>query len=437
MAGQHDFIANTSNYAVLFMHSALAHIFRDTALFLNSKSALGANNKYLLSVRYHWPHQLLLIVMEAVVLVDWKHELSLHVLIPLYLETTIKHNLPSLQKPAAAVRTSFTFNKNTSTKLCKNVSLLHLAALHGWMDIVANLASMSDCKIQCRDDKKQTPLHYAACGGSLPVVDYLISEQHCDPNSREEKGSTAFSYACEEGHMNIVQYLSGHGGDPALSNKKGDMPIHIACLAGHLSIVKYLINVLKCDPNSKGFQGCTPLHHVCGNDHMDIIKYLIIKQCCDPTFIDSNGMTPLHHASLSGHTAVVRWLLQDERVHVLNKDKFGRTPINCAELHRDRSIELLKLFRKILRSWENHPIHLLLKSVLTGNSGAGKSTLAHGIIEEGVSFLQCTMQMYSYSNWLKVSHSVKPLTAGIVSHTIHNKKVNNMILFDLAMTFID
>ena len=42
------------------------------------------------------------------------------------------------------------------------------------------------------------------------------------------------------------------------------------------------------------------------------------------------------------------------------------------------------------------------------------------------------MQMYSYSNWLKVSHSVKPLTAGIVSHTIHNKKVNNMILFDLA-----
>ena len=181
-------------------------------------------------------------------------------------------------------------------------------------------------------------VHYAACGGSLPVVDYLISEQHCDPNSREEKGSTAFSYACEEGHMNIVQYLSGHGGDPALSNKKGDMPIHIACLAGHLSIVKYLINVLKCDPNSKGFQGCTPLHHVCGNDHMDIIKYLIIKQCCDPTFIDSNGMTPLpYHASLSGHTAVVRWLLQDERVHVLNKDKFGRTPINCAELHRDRS----------------------------------------------------------------------------------------------------
>ena len=73
--------------------------------------------------------------------------------------------LPSLQQHAAAVRTSYTFtdSKFVFTKQCTNVSLL-LAALHDWMDIVGNLVSMSDCDIQCRDDKEYTPLHYAAYG---------------------------------------------------------------------------------------------------------------------------------------------------------------------------------------------------------------------------------------------------------------------------------
>ena len=50
--------------------------------------------------------------------------------------------LPSLHQPAA-VRTSYTFTlSDASTKLCTNVSLLHLAALHGWLDIVTNLVNL-------------------------------------------------------------------------------------------------------------------------------------------------------------------------------------------------------------------------------------------------------------------------------------------------------
>ena len=52
--------------------------------------------------------------------------------------------LPSLHQPAA-VRTPYTFTfSDASVKLCENVSLLHLAALHGWMDIVTNLVTMYD-----------------------------------------------------------------------------------------------------------------------------------------------------------------------------------------------------------------------------------------------------------------------------------------------------
>ena len=80
-----------------------------------------------------------------------------------------------LQQPAA-VQTSHVLLQLDLA--CTNVSLLHLAALHGWMYIVVSLVWEYDCSSQCCDSRGQTPLHYAAVGGSLPVVQYLITEQH-------------------------------------------------------------------------------------------------------------------------------------------------------------------------------------------------------------------------------------------------------------------
>ena len=333
--------------------------------------------------------------------------------------------LPSLHQPAA-VRTSYTFTLvDDTTNLCENVSLLHLAALHGWMDIVTNLVNMYESDTQCRDDKKNTPLHYAALGGSLPVVKYLITEQHCDPNSRGEYGRAPLHCACDNGHMDIIKYLiTEQNCDPAVPDNDGDMPIHIACLGGHLNVVMYLITGMKCNPKSPGYEGRTPLHYSCEKGHMDIIKYLITEQDCDPTVLENNGMTPLHYASYFGHTSVVQWLLQDGRVDPFSVDKFGHTPVNCAE-KSDSRFELLKLFQPLLDSHKTHPIHLLTKAVLTGNSGAGKSSLAQGIIELDVEkgFIQRIR---------KKPVSVEQLTAGIISHRIENKKVENLNLFDLA-----
>ena len=466
--------------------------------------------------------------------------------------------LPSLHQPAA-VRTSYTFtSSNASSKLCENVSLLNLAALHGWMDIVTNLVNMYESDCECQDNRELAPLHYAALGGRLPVVKYLITQQHCDPNSRGEwgltplhcgcgkghldiikylifeqdcdpavtdndcdmpihpacrgghlnivkylitemkcnpkssgyKGRTPIHHACGNGHMDIIKYLiteqdcdpavtdndgnmpihyaccgghlkvvnylitemkcipkslgykgrtpihhacgNGHMDiikyliteqdcDPAVTDNDGNMPIHYACLGGHLKVVNYLITEMKCNPKSSGYKGRTPIHHACYNGHMDIIKYLITEQDCDPAVLDNYEVTPLHYASYFGHTSVVQWFLQDGRVDLMCVDKFGRSAVNCAE-QSDNSYELLKLFQPLLDSHKTHPIHLLTKAVLTGNSGAGKSSLA-----------QCIMKKDSLIDLLwKRPCDVEQLTAGIISHRINNKKVENMILFDIA-----
>ena len=82
----------------------------------------------------------------------------------------------------------------------------------------------------------------------------------------------------------------------------------------------------------------------------------------------------------------------------------------------------MKLFQPLLDSHKTHPIHLLTKAVLTGNSGAGKSSLA-----------QCIKKKDTLIDlFRKRPCDVEQLTAGIISHRINNKKVENMILFDIA-----
>ena len=331
--------------------------------------------------------------------------------------------LPNLQQPAA-VRTSYNVTPPFKPdSISGNVSLLHLAALNGWMDIVALLINKYGCSSQCCDSQGQTPLHYAAYGGSLIVVKYLATEQHCDPKSRGENGRTPLHCACQNGHIDIIRYLIiEHGCDPAIPNNHGDMPIHIAGLLGQLAVVKYLITEQRFDPNSRGKYGRTPLHCACENGHMNIIQYLISEQGCDPAVADNDGKTSLHYACDAGHVEVVKWLIQDRRLDVFNKDKNGRTAVDYAEFSHT-SYEVLKLFQPFLQSIKSYPIHSFTKTIVTGNSGAGKSSLAQCIIQQAT------------RGWFQRFRKVPPveqLTAGISTHFVYSPSMGNMILFDLA-----
>ena len=307
----------------------------------------------------------------------------------------------------------------------KGQTPLHQACEKGHMDIIKYLITNKDCVPALLNNKGNMPINIACLGGHLNVVKYLINEMKCNPKSSGYKGQTPLHQACDKGHMDIIKYLiTEQDCDPAVPDSDGDMPIHIACLGGQLNVVKYLITEMKCNPKSSGYKGQTPLHQACDKGHMDIVKYLITEQDCDPAVLDNNGMTPLHYASYYGHTSIVQWLLQDGRVDPFSVDEFGRSAVNCAEQSYGR-FDLLKLFQPLLDSHKAHPIHLLTKAVLTGNSGAGKSSLAQGMIELDV-------KIDFFQRILKKPVGVEQLTAGIISHRVENKKVKNMILFDLA-----
>ena len=253
------------------------------------------------------------------------------------------------------------------------VSLLHLAAYRGWLDIVMNLKLK--VLYECKDSVGQTPLHYAAVGGSLPVVQYLITVGRCNPAALGRNNSTLLDYGCVGGHMNIINYLitelqydstvhsnlfplhiacsNGHlnltkilitekNCDPKCRDKNGWTPLHYASQNGHIVIVKYLITELQCDPMIRSNDGRLPLHIACRHGHLNVTKFLITEKNCDPKFHDKNSLTPLHYASQGGHINVIEYLITEQQCDPMVHNNNGLLPLHIACRHGH--LNLVKYF---------------------------------------------------------------------------------------------
>ena len=93
---------------------------------------------------------------------------------------------------------------------------------------------------------------------------------------------------------------------PAMvTDKNGNTPLHIAALEGSLSTVCTIVEKLKCDPNTKGFEGRIPLHCAAEKGHIDIVRKLVLGYGCDVMAKDVYGDTPLHVAALKGSLSTV------------------------------------------------------------------------------------------------------------------------------------
>ena len=97
--------------------------------------------------------------------------------------------LPQIQQPAT-VRTGFcaVIVNGINIYIASMSSLLHLAAVQGWMDVVIDLITKYKCDANCKSNLELTPLHYASEACHLEVVRYFINEQHCDPNDERQRG---------------------------------------------------------------------------------------------------------------------------------------------------------------------------------------------------------------------------------------------------------
>ena len=235
------------------------------------------------------------------------------------------------------VRVTFRFYtrrkpRGTRSSMVGLVSLLHLAAYWGWMDIAVLLVCVYNCDANRKDGSGSLSLHYAAFNGHLEVVRYFITEQSCDPLETDRRGLTALHNAAERGHLNIVQFLIGEAQcNPSCKDRGGSTPLHYACRNGHFNIVQYLVSEAQCNPSCKDRGGITPLHYACVDGHLSIVQYLISVAHCNPSCKDEGGSTPLHYACIYRHLSIVQYLISEARCNPSCHDNYvGKTPLHQA-----------------------------------------------------------------------------------------------------------
>ena len=335
-------------------------------------------------------------------------------------------------------------NKNDENPIYKQgyknrISLLHLAAAQGWMNITIDLITKYKCDINAKDSRERTPLHYAVSNDHLEVVKYFVNEQHCDPMARDNDGNTLLHYACNSGHAQIVRYLLSTGKvDPLAKNKNDENPIykqgstnrisllHLAASQGWMDVVSVLTKKYKCDSNCSNSHGHLPLHSATIGNHLEVVRYLINEQHCDPMTRDIDGNTPLHIACRYGNANVVQYLLSTGKVDLLAENNNKETPVDIAtQINR---YDLLKLFKSFPQCEKDFPVHTYTKLILTGYSGAGKTTISQLI------FLLANKT--GFFSWLASGRvpDVECLTAGIIPIHVESKvnEVGNMVIYDFA-----
>ena len=225
-----------------------------------------------------------------------------------------------------------------------NVTLLHLAAYHGWLDICNQLITEykynphvqngfgSLTKISTETHfygrLPPPPLFYATLNGHYEVVKYLINKCNCHPHQQSEEGENPLYLACSAGHYKIVTYLNKCHCDP--NTGVSCNPLHGACIGGNLEIVKYLISLPSVDVNSKDEDGYTPLHTACRYGQLVIVNFLVSLPSLDVNIKNTGCYTPLHTACRYGQLDIIKFLLSLPSVDVNIRDDSGYTPLHTA-----------------------------------------------------------------------------------------------------------
>ena len=266
----------------------------------------------------------------------------------------------------------------------RQITLLHLAAEHGWEDVCGDLIRLYKCQPECTDDQLvYTPLHYAIGGQQKEVVKFLIEVYHC--NSKFESAVTPFQLASSVGDVGIINYLlfECHC-DPNCYDHIYNTPLHHAVFRGHLEVVLSILASEKIRSLHHNIYGDTPLHWACRYGYYEIAVCLLSHLDVEPTLCRNNiGDTPLHDAARNGYFNIVKRILQIEHLRINSPNTLGNTALHeaCSQGHTD-IIKLILAYKKVNPTSKNTdgntPLHL---ACIGGNLSTVNLLLSNGYVD--------------------------------------------------------
>eukprot|EP00241_Pyramimonas_parkeae_P004902 CAMPEP_0114252342 /NCGR_PEP_ID=MMETSP0058-20121206/15781_1 /TAXON_ID=36894 /ORGANISM="Pyramimonas parkeae, CCMP726" /LENGTH=353 /DNA_ID=CAMNT_0001366261 /DNA_START=154 /DNA_END=1215 /DNA_ORIENTATION=- len=175
-----------------------------------------------------------------------------------------------------------------------------------------------------------TCLHLAALHGEVDVLHYLVAERKTDPNLIDDTGASPLHWACYSGNMKMITTLLACGAHVNVEEVHGCQPLLLTAVYGHrpamLALLKAGANVHAVD-----HLGRTALIMAASRGHMDEVQLLLLHGS-DPLHEDASGFNSTEHARMGKHKAVLQVLRRSSLVKkisaigaVQNADRFRAT----------------------------------------------------------------------------------------------------------------
>ncbi|XP_043944757.1 ankyrin repeat domain-containing protein 16 [Protopterus annectens] len=220
-------------------------------------------------------------------------------------------------------------------------TLLHYAARHGHLRILAFLVEDVGMDIElCNADYKR-PLHEAASMGKRDCLLYLISSG-AKVDCLKKADWTPLMMACTKTNLDVIKDLIEHGANPALKNKDGWNSFHIACREGDPQIITYILSASPCIWDTESKIHRTPLHTAAMHGCSEVVDILLERCGYTPDSRDSCGVTPFTDAVRNGHTDIAKLLMKKHKASFVQVDNMGAQPLHqTAVTAQDLAIHFL------------------------------------------------------------------------------------------------
>ncbi|KEZ43748.1 hypothetical protein SAPIO_CDS4385 [Scedosporium apiospermum] len=205
---------------------------------------------------------------------------------------------------------------------------LSYACSNGHREIVKELLTRAECRVDQADYKGLTPFIHAVKGGYLSIARTLARRPDVDINHRDKEGRTALSWAAEYGMDEVVKcLLNMRRIDPNVADENRKSPLSWAAGNGRAETVDILmrnkrINKASIDKNKRG-----AISWACAGGHPNALRVLLKHECPGVDDRDVDGWTPLAWAVQQDRSDVVEALLATGKVDIEGRDDSGLTAL--------------------------------------------------------------------------------------------------------------
>jgi ankyrin repeat protein len=140
-------------------------------------------------------------------------------------ESALSHAV--IEKDVARIREIIDAGADVNAKDALDRTPLHLAAFHGWTEII-DLLIVHGADVNARDLTAMPPLHAAVISGKQGAAVQMLLDRHADLHAINKEGQTALHLAAATGQPKLTKFLIDRGANVHQADFDGQLPVYYA-----------------------------------------------------------------------------------------------------------------------------------------------------------------------------------------------------------------